>query len=146
MANTQKIKTHIEPFVRGWLSRKFHRKFEPGEVPLKLIPGGTHRFDAVSSDRKIVAGIRSSVARKNAQQEGGKIKSTYTEILFLSQVKTSQKFLIFTNKLFMKKFMKRSLGHYPKSIKLIYCPLPKNLSKVVSYVHQGSSSEIGKRR
>lgn len=145
MANTQKIKTHIEPFVRDWLSRKFHKKFESGEVSLRLAPGGSHKFDAVSVDRKIVAGIRSSVARKNTWQEGGKIKATYTEIHFLNLIRAPNRLLIFTDKVFMDKFMARSVGHYPKSIKLIYCPLPKNLSRVVGRVHRGSSSEIGKR-
>lgn len=145
MANTEKIKTHIEPFVRDWLKHKFKKEFEPGEVEMKLSAGGIHRFDAVSKDRKIVAGIRSSVARKNTWQEGGKIKATYTEILFLSQVRAARKLLIFTDKDFMGKFEGRSIGRFPKSVTLMYCPLPAKLSSVVRRVHRGSSLEIGKK-
>lgn len=146
MSNTVFYKNRIEPHVRKWLSHKFRKPFESEEIRLKLRAGGFHRFDAVSKDRKIVAGIRSSVARKGTWQEGGKIKATYTEILFLSQVRAKEKLLVFTDKRFHEKFTKRSYLRYPQSVKLLYCPLPTSLRRGVSRSHKKSSREIGKRK
>ncbi|HSR89075.1 MAG TPA: hypothetical protein VLK22_01570 [Candidatus Udaeobacter sp.] len=145
MANTNFYKNKIEPYVRGWLADKFQKEFEIGEVELKLKPGGLHRFDAVSKDREIVAGIRSSVARKNTWQEGGKIKATYTEILFLTQIKAKKRLLVFTDKLFFEKFKKRSEMRFPKSIELIYCPLSNRLGNEALVFHAKASAEIGKK-
>lgn len=145
MANTNFYKNKIEPYVRRWLSKKFQRPFESSETALKLRPGGIHKFDAVSVDRRVVAGVRSSIARRNTWQEGGKIKATYTEIFFLSQVRAQKRLLVFTNKLFFEKFTKRSLLRYPRSVELLYCPLPKRLSKGATHSHRKSSKEIGKR-
>jgi len=145
MANTNFYKNEIEPYVRRWLSRKFQKTFEIGEVALKLRPGGLHKFDAVSRDRKIVAGIRSSMARKNTWQEGGKIKATYTEILFLSQIRAQKRLLVFTDNLFFEKFVKRSQKRYPRSVELIYCPLPKRLGIRATHSNRKSSKEINKK-
>ncbi len=145
MADTNFYKNKIEPYVRKWLAQRFQKEFEKGEVELKLKPGGLHRFDAVSKDREIIAGIRSSVARKNTWQEGGKIKATYTEILFLTQVRAKKRLLIFTDKLFFEKFKKRSERRFPKSIELVYCSLSKRLGNEVLVSHAKASSEIGKK-
>ncbi len=145
MADTQKYKTKIEPYVRRWLTKKFNKSFKKEETELRLRSGGRHRFDAVSKDRKIVAGIRSSVGRKHQWGEGGKIKATYTKILFLSQVRAQKRLLVFTDKLFFEKFKKRSEFKYPKTVELIYCPLSRVLKRIATGSYKKSSREIGKK-
>lgn len=148
MANTSLLKTLIEPYVRSWLSRTFSIEFELAEIPIRLSTGGLHRFDAVSKDRTIIAGIKSSGLRnyKSKLPIGvGVIKSTFTELYFLSLVKADKKLLILTDEKYYKHFLRVSDGKVAKGIEIIYCSLTNEILAKTASVHKSCSNEIGKK-
>lgn len=97
MADTHKLKTHVEPFVRKWLEKKYSQQFSREYLP--LVGGeGFHEFDGVSADRQIVAGIKSSSGRTSGgKNPSGKLASVYQELYFLSNVGTATRLLVLTD-------------------------------------------------
>lgn len=84
MANTHLLKTRVEPFVRGWLAKRYSQKFNSESLRLAGCTG-FHEFDAVSADKKIVCGIKSSsAATSGGKNPSGKIAATYEELYFLA--------------------------------------------------------------
>jgi hypothetical protein len=67
VANTELIKSNIHPYVRDWLKEKYGVKFGRSRLPLRGCEG-VHYFDAVSSDGKIAAEIKTASGRTS----GGK--------------------------------------------------------------------------
>ena len=148
MADTRLLKDRIEPHVRKWLTQKYNLKFESQEIALKLITGGQHRFDAVSKDRSMVAGIKSSRLRnyKSKRSIGtGTIKAVFTELYYLSLVEVNRKALILTNKGFYDLFCKKSKGKVAKGIEILYCPLTEEIEAETLRIHDACSREIGKQ-
>ncbi|MDP3792945.1 MAG: hypothetical protein Q8Q89_04450 [bacterium] len=145
MANTNDLKTLVEPYVRGWLTNRYYQPFEEMELPLKLITGGKHRFDIISKSQTIVGGIKTTPLRESGRVGTGAIKSLFTELYFLSLVKAERKLLILTDKGFYELFKRRALGKVLPDTEIIYCELPKSLSYEVAEVHKTASKEIGKR-
>ncbi len=145
MANTNTLKSIAEPYVRSWCSTKYGVGFEDCEKELRLITGGVHRFDVVSKDRSIVAGVKTSTLRDNGKVSSGVIKSTYTELYFLSLLRCDMKLMILTDKGYCGHFTRVSKGRIAKGIKIIHCPLPKDIEKIIVDVHKICRGEIGKR-
>ena len=52
MANTSYLRYTVEPWVRDRLAEQYRQGFAPRV--LRLAPGGSHEFDAVSDDGRIV--------------------------------------------------------------------------------------------
>ncbi|MBI2099299.1 hypothetical protein HYT45_02700 [Candidatus Uhrbacteria bacterium] len=148
MADTTKLKTIIEPYVREWLKDKYHKSFEEKELPLKLITGGQHGFDIVSKDedQTIIGGIKAHSLNKNGKIKSGQMKSVFAELYFLSLIKAKKKLLIFTNKKFHQNFLERTKGQILPDIKIKYCPLSKDLEDKAAQIHKDSSDEIGKKQ
>lgn len=69
MANTLYLKRVVEDVVRQHLAQQFGVPFESRE--LTLVTGGTHEFDAVSEDGRVVASIKST----SGKTSGGKLPS-----------------------------------------------------------------------
>ncbi|MDO8747734.1 MAG: hypothetical protein Q7J72_01280 [Candidatus Omnitrophota bacterium] len=145
MANTTGLKNPVEQYVRDWCSRSFGVAVEDSEKEIRLVTGGVHRFDVVAKDRSLVAGIKTSSLRDNGRVGTGTIKSTYTEIYFLSIVKADKKLMILTDKRYCDYFQGKSKGKIVQDVEIIYCPLPKRLAEEVAAVHKECRKEIGKR-
>ena len=111
MSNTNDLKK-VEPYVRVWLRREYGERFIPKEVKLKLRTGGEHKFDAVSVDHSIVAGIKSNSPRPGKKRKVGvgPIDSSLVELYYLSLVNAKKKLLIFTNKDFYEVLKRRLNG------------------------------------
>ena len=139
-----KLKTIVESYIRKCLEQKHGKKFEGSEIPLDLITGGVHRFDAVSNDRTIVAGIKSFSVRETGKVGVGVIKSAFTELYFLSLVKAEKKLLIFTNEEFYNLFSKRALGKVLPDTEIVLCPLSDELALEIAVVNENARREIGK--
>jgi len=147
MADTHQIKTQVEPFVRDWLWRRFSQQFTREFLQLAEC-SGFHEFDAVSADKRIVCGIKSSSARTSGgKNPSGKIAGAYEELYFLSGVDADQRFLVLTNKDFYELLAKKMRDKLSRSIQLLYCPLPHELEQLVGSVQRRASQEIdrGKR-
>lgn len=115
---------------------------------MRLVTGGVHRFDAVSKDRTIIAGIKSSVLRGYVSRMPvgvGVIKSTFTELYFLSLVKAKKRFLILTDEKFYKHFLRASEGKVAENIEILNCNLSEEILAKIADVHKNCSSEIGKK-
>ncbi len=142
MANTNLLKTLAEPYVRRWLSSKYDIDFYDYEKELRLITGGVHRFDIVSKDGSIIAGIKTSALRDNGRVGTGVIKSTFTELYFLSLTKAKTKLMILTDKGYYEYFRKVSKGKVDRGIEIIFCYLPKSIKDKIKEVHKTCSEEI----
>lgn len=142
MANTHLLKTRVEPFVRDWLSAKYSQKFTREFLQLSGCCG-FHEFDAVSADKKIVCGIKSSsAATSGGKNPSGEIASAYEELYFLAGVDADQRFLILTDEDFYRLLSKRMQEKLSRDIKLLYCPLTEELAQLVRAIHSEASSEI----
>jgi hypothetical protein len=142
VANTHPIKTEIEPYVRDWLAEKFGISFHKKFVQLAECEG-LHEFDAVSADRRIVAGIKSSSAKTSGEKNpSGKIASAFQELYFLVLVKAEIKILVLTDRDFFDLLIKRTRNKLPSNIQLLYCPLSVELDSLVRSITFEASDEI----
>jgi len=148
MANTHLLKTLVEPYVRRWLSQKYNVEFEGHEKEMRLVTGGVHRFDAVSKDGSIIAGIKTSALRSDTTKRPigvGVIKSTFTELYYLSIVNAKRKLMVLTDKGFYDLFCKESKGKVSTGIEIIHCQLSQEILDKICVVHDTCRKEIGKR-
>ena len=144
MANTNALK-EIEQYVREWCSRKYGIKFEDHEKEIKLTTGGKHRFDVVSKDGNVVAGIKTSALRENGRVGTGVIKSTFTELYFLSLVKANTRLMILTDKEYCEHFQRISNGKVATGIEIIHYSLPIEVQEKIVAIHKTCRKEIGKK-
>jgi hypothetical protein len=148
MADTHIFKTRIEPFVQEWLESRCGQKFRREYLPLEGCTG-FHEFDAVSADRTIVAGIKSSSGETSGgKNPSGKLASVYQELYFLSNVKADTKLLILTDVEFYHLVVKKITQHLAGGIRVEHCPLSPELQELARKVHADASDEIdrGKQR
>ena len=145
MANTNDLK-QIEPYVRKWLRKEFHKEFLPNEIALPLRTGGKHKFDAISRDRSIVAGIKSNHPRPEKKVGVGVVDSSLVELYYLSLVKAKRKFLIFTNKDFYEILKRRLEGKILPDTKILYCKLSKKAASIAARAAKSARREIMKRK
>jgi len=142
MANTHLIKTRVEPFVRDWLAEKYAQKFTKEFLSLSDCCG-VHEFDAVSADKKIVCGIKSSsAATSGGKNPSGKIAGAYEELYFLASVDANQRLLVLTDEEFFRLLSKRMKGKLSREIKLLYCPLTPELAQLVGAIQSDARDEI----
>lgn len=145
MANTNALKKLVEPCGRRWCSLEYGIDFEDYEKEIGLLTGGRHKFDIVSKDGSVVAGIKTSAMRNNGKVSPMVIKSTYTELYFLSLVKASIKLMILTDENYYEHFRRISEGKIADGIEIIICPLSGEIRESVAVVHDNCRREIGKK-
>jgi hypothetical protein len=142
MADTTKIKTMIEPYVRGWLSKQF-----PGyvfkEKPIQLTTGESYSFDAVTADNSIVAAILSSRAKTRTGRENtGGVRKALSEVGYLKAVPGRVKrVMVFTNDDFCQLIQRRASRLGTRSIQMIVCKLPPHLETVLREILDEASHE-----
>lgn len=146
MADTTRLKSKIEPFVRSWLAEKFGQPFHSEFLKLSGVEDrpAKHEFDAVSEDRKIVCGIKTASWTTSGGKRGaGKIQGAYAELYFLSLVEAEKKYLTLTDPKFYENLAKDSRGKLAPGIELLHCELPENLQREVAAVRTESQKELG---
>jgi hypothetical protein len=142
VANTSLIKSKIHPFVRSWLQEKYGEPFGKDPLPLRDC-AGKHEFDAVSSNRKIVAEIKTASGwTSGGKHPSGKRASAFEQLYFLSLAKADTKLLIITDAEFFEIMKARSAGTVPADIELVKCPLPVHLAKIIRSITSEASKEI----
>lgn len=142
MADTTYIKKVIEPYVRHWLERKTQVKpLVEDNVPLPS--GGSYRFDAVSTEKKIVANILSNRARTaNGNENTGGVRKALNDLRFLSLLPSDvRRIMIFTDKDFSRLVERRSLRMGHDGIEFLFCSLPFELQCELDAVLEGASKE-----
>lgn len=141
MANTQYLKTIVEDELRGVLSQQYGVFFEKRVI--KLPQEGTHEFDAVSLDGKIVVSIKTASGKTSGgKNPSGKIKDIEAELYYLMLVDAEVKLLVITNSEFYELITRRLKGRLHPSIDLIYIRLSDETQQQVLNVQLASSLEM----
>jgi len=141
MANTQFIKTDVEPWVRAQLARRFGQPFESRFLELET--GAKHEFDAVSHDGSVVVAIKSAsglTASGNLPQ--GKFHNAIAEIFFLSLLQAPTRILLVTNPNFHKLLEKRLKNLLPTGIRMECLELPLEMQSTLDAVMAVASKEV----
>lgn len=101
MADTRVLKQQAEPFVRESLEAEFGQPFTQQYLAVGQRADGSpamYEFDAVSADRRIVAGIKSSSGKTSGgRRPSGKIAAAYRELYYLSLADAECRILVLTD-------------------------------------------------
>jgi hypothetical protein len=125
IANSNGIKTEIEPAIRAWLADEFEGAvFEERQV--RLPSGGSYKFDAVSKDGRFAAAIVCARAIKGTKKENTVgLKTALTELERLKALDRNVcTMMIFTDLDFSTLVQRRSSRLRVGHIKFLVCPLP----------------------
>jgi len=142
MADTTKIKTVIEPHVRGWLSSQFHgHVFEKKHV--QLASGGSHKFDAVAEDGSIVAAALCNSAHTRTQRENtGGVRKALTDLSYLQGLPAGvQKVMVFTDDSFCYLIRHRASRLVTEPVQMMVCALPPRLETLLGQILDKASHE-----
>lgn len=146
MADTRVMKHRVEPYVREKLEAEFGQAFTQQFLPVGRRTDGSaamHEFDAVSADRRIVAGIKSSSGRTSGgRRPSGKINAAYKELYFLSLVDANHRILVLTDPEFHQIMRNDSDGKLAPGLELMLIALPRELKEQVQAVHRAASKEM----
>jgi len=142
MADTTKIKTMIEPYVRNWLSKQFPRhNFQ--ERGVQLVSGKSHKFDAVADDGSIVAAILCSrAATRTGRENTGGVRKALNDIGYLKEIPANvQKVLVFTDDNFCQLIRRRASRLGTEPIQMMVCKLPPRLEAELKQIIDKASLE-----
>ena len=141
MANTSPIK-QVHDYVRRELEARYHIPFEQRE--LKLSTGAAHTFNAVSSDGRIVASIKtSSGLTSGGKRPAAKVQAAVADLYYLSLVDAETKLLVLTTAQFRELFEKEMRGKLAAGIVIEpWLQLPPELQARVSQVQREASDEM----
>lgn len=143
MANTAMLRYKVEPVIREMLKATFGQGFS--SQILTLLGGATREFDAVSSDGRIVASIKSSSGLTSGGKfPGGKVNGCIADLYYLSLLRVPVRQLILTNPEFFAIFTKRMRGAVAPGIDVVLLPLPAELQAEVDAIVLAASEEIDK--
>ena len=146
MVNTTVFKTEVEPFVRLWLSERYGVDFTPDQVELTgaAPPRRSHGFDAVSVDRRVIAGINGSSGKTSGgKNPSGKIHKAYQELYFLAMAKAEHRLLVLTDPGFYEIMKRETQGRLVDGLEILYCELPIEIKEKVRSVQMAASTEVG---
>jgi hypothetical protein len=138
VANTNLIKSKIPQLVKRQV------RFRVWKLALPLRDcDGKHEFDAVSSNRKIVAEIKTASGwTSGGKHPSGKRASAFEQLYFLSLAKADIKLLVITDAEFFEIMKGRTAGIVPADIQLDKCLLPPHLAEIVHSITNEASKEI----
>ena len=144
MANTTKIKTVIEPYVRDWLSRQFPREVFKEKL-ITLSTGSDYKFDAVAEDGSIVGAILCNRPKTRTGRENtGGVRKARNDIESLKLLPaTVKKLMVFTDAGFLDLIHRRAARFGAESIQMMVCPLSPNLAELLRNILDDASNEQG---
>ena len=143
MANTSFLRYTVEPLVRDRLADRYGQRFAP--VVLPLAPGGTHEFDAVSDDARIVVSIKAnSGLTSGGNHPTGKVATCLNEVYFLTLVDADVRLLVLTNPDFHTIFTRATAGQIAPGIGVELLPLPADMQRTVDGVTELASREMSR--
>jgi hypothetical protein len=144
MANTTYLKQEVERFVRDKLYHEYGVDFS--SHMLTLPTGGTHEFDAVSSDKKIVAAIKTASGKTSGgKNPSAKIRDIEAELYYFMLVQAARKILVLTNPSFFDIVTKRLKGRLHPDIEIKLVELSEEIKAKVDAVQKTASDEMRKR-
>ncbi|MBW1839827.1 MAG: hypothetical protein JRI49_07805 [Deltaproteobacteria bacterium] len=142
MADTTKIKTDIEPYVRDWLSRQFSGHIFK-ERSISLSTGSSYNFDAVTEDNSIVGAILCGRPRTSGGNENtGAVRKGRNDIESLKLLPAVvKKLMVFTDSGLLELINRRAARFGTESIEMILCPLPVHFAELVKRILDNASNE-----
>lgn len=141
MADTKYLRYVVEPWVRSHLEREHRQPFAP--QVLRLGPGGTHEFDAVSADGSIVASIKAnSGLTSGGKHPTGKVATCLNEVYYLTLVTAHKRLLVLTNPDFFAIFRRTTAGQTADGVDVVLVPLPTEMQAEVDRVTRRASDEM----
>jgi hypothetical protein len=141
MANTSYLRYSVEPWVRERLAERYGQPFDPKVV--RLAPGGSHEFDAVSGDGRIVASIKAnSGLTSGGNHPTGKVATCLNEVYYLTLVEARERLLVLTNPAFYEIFVKTLAGKIAAGVQIVLVPLPAEMQRQVDGVTLLASQEM----
>jgi hypothetical protein len=143
VANTSFLRYTVEPWIRERLAERYGQRFAPRVLPLE--PGGSHEFDAVSNDGRIVASIKAnSGLTSGGNHPTGKVATCLNEVYFLTLVDAQERLLVLTNPEFYGIFTGRTAGQVARGVKVELLPLPPDMQRTVDGVTELASKEMSR--
>jgi hypothetical protein len=143
VANTSYLRYAVEPWVRDRLAERYGQPF--ATKVLGLSSGGTHEFDAVSVDTRIVASIKASSGfTSGGKHPTGKVATCLNEVYFLTLVGADERVLVLTNPDFYTIFRRATSGQIADGVKVELLPLPPAMQGTVDAVTQAASVEMNR--
>lgn len=136
-----------ERWVREeWLCREFGTEFREEQVVLSS--GGTFKFDAVSTDKSIVAVVSTSNARTGTRKLAtGKMHKIRSDLLFLLLANPVTPLVVLTERdMFDYWLREQARGRAPKHIRFIHVPLPADFATELLAVKNYASAEVSPRK
>ena len=147
MADTR-LQLEVEKWVCSVvLPRKYGRTFAP--KPVRLTPGGSFDFDAVSDDGKIVACISTSGWKTSSGKGGtGKVQKIRSDMFFLLLARGAKRRVAVFTEPDMAEFWQgeHAKGRLPKSIELLKVSVPGALDRRLRQARKRASREVGSKR
>lgn len=141
MADTSYLRREVENYVRARLAEEFGQPFKAEFLPLRS--RGRHEFDAVASDRTVVASVKSaSGLTAGGRIPSGKIKDCLAELYYLSLVDAPCRRLVLTTPGFFDIFMRAATGAIADGIEVVCVPLPADIQEKVDLVVREASREV----
>jgi len=141
MADTTYLKRVVEPFIRKQLVNMYGVSFE--SKVLTLVTGGTHEFDAVSADLKIVGTVKTAGGKTSTgRNPSGKIKDSLAELYFLTLVQASERILILTSPDFYEIMKKVLNGRLAPGLTLKLIELSPEILEEVGKIRAKASAEV----
>ncbi|GAB6876131.1 hypothetical protein [Thermaerobacter litoralis] len=141
MANTLYLKRVVEDVVRQHLAQQFGVPFK--SRVLKLVAGGTHEFDAVSDDGRVVASIKSASGKTSGgKKPAGKINAAVAELYYLTLIDAPIRILVLTSEEFFGIMEKHLRGRLAPGISLMYVPLPNDVRQRMTEIQALASQEV----
>jgi hypothetical protein len=146
VADTRLLKNQVESYIRGALEKEFGQRFTTQSLIVGKRADGSpacHEFDAVSADRRIVAGIKSSSGKTSSgRRPSGKIAAAYKELYFLSLAQAERRILVLSDPEFYKIMESDCDGRLAPGLELMLIPLSPELARQVQTVHTTASQEM----
>lgn len=140
-----RVQLEAEDWVRTrWLPQRFGQSFD--KKRLLLVSGGVFEFDAVSTDRAIVASISTSGATtargKNAVGKFMKIRS---DMYFLMLVDAPRRVVVLTEADMFEACQKENeAGRIPDCIEFVHAQIPNELRTLLTASRLTASLEVSR--
>lgn len=140
-----RVQLEVEDWVReNWMRLQLGATFS--RERLRLSSGGVYDFDAVSTNRDIVAVMSTSGARTvSGNLATGKLQKVRSDILFLMLAEAQRKLVILTEKdMFDQCLKERESGRIPLNIEFMCAEIPDDLRERLVKARERASREVRK--
>jgi hypothetical protein len=142
MADTR-VQLEVEDWVRhDWMPDRFGQQFSGERI--RLSSGGVCDFDAVSTDKKVVAAISTSGALTATNKYAvGKILKIRSEMYFLLLAEAERRVIVLAEKDMYAQCMKEvASGRVPSTIEFVQVQIPEELNSRLRASRGIASNEV----